>query len=141
NACRSDCTLARCGDGVTDQGEDCDDGNQVWGDSCYDCSRRYYFIADRPSMQSLGDDSITRVDRRGHSVVLIGPDPALNGMFDLELSRDGKQLYVGQSDYSLMQHRLLIIDPASGDMIDEIKLDSSVLGYSVSLGTMTLGLN
>jgi cysteine-rich repeat protein len=34
NACRTDCTLPSCGDGVEDDGEDCDDGNGVPGDGC-----------------------------------------------------------------------------------------------------------
>src|SRR5262249_42970281 len=38
NACRTDCTRARCGDGVVDDAppalEDCDDGNQLDGDDC-----------------------------------------------------------------------------------------------------------
>ncbi len=34
NACRSDCAPARCGDGVIDTGEQCDDGNTVAGDGC-----------------------------------------------------------------------------------------------------------
>lgn len=37
--CHTDCTLPRCGDGVTDAGEVCDDGNTVSGDGCKaDCS-------------------------------------------------------------------------------------------------------
>ncbi len=38
NACRTDCSRARCGDGVVDDAppasEDCDDGNQLDGDDC-----------------------------------------------------------------------------------------------------------
>ncbi len=37
--CRTDCTVPRCGDGVLDGGEVCDDGNVVSGDGCSaDCS-------------------------------------------------------------------------------------------------------
>lgn len=34
--CRSNCSFARCGDGIVDalQGEECDDGNRVSGDGC-----------------------------------------------------------------------------------------------------------
>ncbi len=32
--CRSDCTVPRCGDGIFDAGEVCDDGNTVGGDGC-----------------------------------------------------------------------------------------------------------
>jgi cysteine-rich repeat protein len=32
--CRLDCTLARCGDGIVDGGEVCDDGNTGGGDGC-----------------------------------------------------------------------------------------------------------
>jgi cysteine-rich repeat protein len=39
DACRTDCYNYGCGDGVTDTGESCDDGNLVLGDGCRpDCS-------------------------------------------------------------------------------------------------------
>ncbi len=34
SACRKSCTVPRCGDGVLDGGEICDDGNQANGDGC-----------------------------------------------------------------------------------------------------------
>ena len=34
SACRLDCTVPRCGDGVLDGGEICDDGNNAGGDGC-----------------------------------------------------------------------------------------------------------
>ncbi|UQA61631.1 DUF4215 domain-containing protein [Polyangium aurulentum] len=34
SACRLDCTLPRCGDGILDGGEACDDGNAEGGDGC-----------------------------------------------------------------------------------------------------------
>ncbi|MCD6498893.1 MAG: hypothetical protein J7M25_11420 [Deltaproteobacteria bacterium] len=38
-SCRADCTLPRCGDGILDPGEVCDDGNQAGGDGCSaDCT-------------------------------------------------------------------------------------------------------
>jgi cysteine-rich repeat protein len=38
--CRTDCRMARCGDGVIDGGELCDDGNTVSCDGCtFDCRR------------------------------------------------------------------------------------------------------
>src|SRR5439155_501294 len=37
--CRTDCTDPRCGDGVVDSDEECDDGNQTDGDGCAaDCT-------------------------------------------------------------------------------------------------------
>jgi len=39
--CRTNCTVPRCGDGVFDAGEVCDDGNTTDGDGCSsDCRRR-----------------------------------------------------------------------------------------------------
>jgi cysteine-rich repeat protein len=35
--CRDDCTVPRCGDGILDPGEGCDDGNEVSGDGCDGC--------------------------------------------------------------------------------------------------------
>lgn len=38
--CRKNCTIPRCGDGILDGGEVCDDGNNVDGDGCSaDCKR------------------------------------------------------------------------------------------------------
>ena len=34
DACRTDCSLPVCGDGILDGGEVCDDGNEVDGDGC-----------------------------------------------------------------------------------------------------------
>ena len=34
NACRTDCDNPSCGDGVVDNGEECDDGNIISGDGC-----------------------------------------------------------------------------------------------------------
>jgi cysteine-rich repeat protein len=34
SACRTNCTVPRCGDGILDGGEVCDDGNVVGGDGC-----------------------------------------------------------------------------------------------------------
>jgi cysteine-rich repeat protein len=34
SACRTDCTVPACGDGILDAGEVCDDGNNVGGDGC-----------------------------------------------------------------------------------------------------------
>jgi cysteine-rich repeat protein len=34
SACRADCTVPRCGDGILDGGEVCDDGNVSGGDGC-----------------------------------------------------------------------------------------------------------
>jgi len=39
SACRLDCTIPRCGDGILDGGEVCDDGNTAGGDGCAaDCA-------------------------------------------------------------------------------------------------------
>lgn len=39
SACRTDCTVPVCGDGIVDGGEVCDDGNNTSGDGCAgDCS-------------------------------------------------------------------------------------------------------
>ncbi len=44
--CRPDCTLPRCGDGVLDSGEECDDANAVSEDSC---------LADTCQINTCGD--------------------------------------------------------------------------------------
>src|SRR5262249_15493226 len=37
DACRTSCVFPRCGDGVTDSSEECDDGNATAWDGCTDC--------------------------------------------------------------------------------------------------------
>jgi cysteine-rich repeat protein len=45
-ACRLDCKRARCGDGIMDPGELCDDGNNTPGDGCRaDCQGRWTQLA------------------------------------------------------------------------------------------------
>jgi len=72
--CRTDCTLARCGDGVPDPGESCDDGNNVPGDGCRaDCTGRWtamtsnslanlaaVWAASPTDAWAVGDDRIMR---------------------------------------------------------------------------------
>jgi cysteine-rich repeat protein len=39
--CRTTCVVPRCGDGILDGGEICDDGNNTGGDGCaMDCKSR-----------------------------------------------------------------------------------------------------
>jgi cysteine-rich repeat protein len=51
DACRTDCRLARCGDGVIDGGETCDDGNTP---SCDGCSSACGREADLPDADGNG---------------------------------------------------------------------------------------
>lgn len=37
NACRTNCVRSRCGDGIRDAGEQCDDANNIPNDSCNNC--------------------------------------------------------------------------------------------------------
>jgi cysteine-rich repeat protein len=44
--CRPDCTFGRCGDGIVDVAEFCDDGNTLPGDGCRaDCTGRWTLMA------------------------------------------------------------------------------------------------
>ncbi len=42
DACRTDCTLPRCGDGIVDTDEECDDDNRVADDACSNECREAY---------------------------------------------------------------------------------------------------
>ena len=56
DACREDCTEATCGDGTTDTGEECDDGNEDNTDACTnDC--KIAFCGDGHT-QPAGSDGI-----------------------------------------------------------------------------------
>jgi cysteine-rich repeat protein len=47
--CRTDCTVPRCGDGIVDGGEVCDDGNVAGGDGCAsDCKSLFSRGPPRP---------------------------------------------------------------------------------------------
>jgi len=141
DACRTTCVPASCGDEVTDTGEECDDGNETWGDTCHQCASRHYFVLSAPSTDSSGNTSVVRVTKRGDFQVLAGPDPALDGIRELEVEPDGSVLYALQSNFSLVQQRIIVMDPADGSIDDEIPLDQATLGYSPSPSAMALSLN
>jgi len=52
-SCRTDCTLARCGDGVVDPGEVCDDGNTLPGDGCAPDCRSQFAVMNVPTAANL----------------------------------------------------------------------------------------
>jgi cysteine-rich repeat protein len=141
DACRTNCVPASCGDGATDTGEECDDGNDTWGDTCHQCASRHYFVLSAPSTNSSGNTSVVRVTKRGDFQILAGPDPALDGIRELEVEPDGSTLYALQSNFSLVQQRIIIMDPADGSIDDEIALDQATLGYQSSPSAMALSLN
>jgi len=53
-ACRPDCSLSRCGDGILDTGEQCDDENLVNGDGC-DRSCAVESVTPTPTPRTLAD--------------------------------------------------------------------------------------
>lgn len=141
DACRTTCVPASCGDETVDTGEECDDGNETWGDTCHQCASRHYFVLSSPSTNSTGNTSLVRVTKRGDFQVLAGPDPALDGIRELEVEPDGSVLYALQSNFSLVQQRIIVMDPTDGSIDDEIALDEATLGYSPSPSAMALSLN
>jgi cysteine-rich repeat protein len=52
DACRTDCSLPRCGDGVHDQGEACDDGDGWGGDGCSDRCQEEGLLESEPNDES-----------------------------------------------------------------------------------------
>jgi len=61
DGCRTDCTAARCGDGVVDPGEACDDGNHVDWDGCNDC-RIVEFRVNTVVEEWQGGSAVTMAD-------------------------------------------------------------------------------
>jgi hypothetical protein len=125
---------------VTESGEACDDGNSAWGDTCYKCQKRFYFILNAPSYKSAGDDSIIRVTRSGLSDVILEPKAALAGMRRLAVDSNGAQLYALQSNYSLSIHRLKFINLVNGNVVD-LDLDQTLLGYQATPNALAVGIN
>ncbi|HET6583577.1 MAG TPA: DUF4215 domain-containing protein [Nannocystaceae bacterium] len=123
NACRTTCVAPICGDGVPDMGEPCDDGNEEWGDSCFECASLYYFVLNAPDD---GPDSIVRASRDGGTVRIV--DAAeYDGMLQLALEPEGTTLYALQSGGGV--HRVLFFDPSTGSLTAEADLGAGVLGY------------
>jgi MYXO-CTERM domain-containing protein len=61
DACRTNCTPARCGDLVIDSLESCDDGNQLGGDGCSpSCQSEPIATTDVPTT-SAGDDTASPI--------------------------------------------------------------------------------
>ncbi len=75
--CRTDCKLARCGDGVVDPEEVCDDGNNVAGDGCRaDCRGRWTAMASGTfaSLQAVWGNGPTDVYAVGTNGTIIHYD-------------------------------------------------------------------
>ncbi len=141
DACRTSCDNPSCGDGAVDSDEVCDDGNEAWGDSCYACIERYYFVLNSPSTNSSGDDSVVRVSREGESLVLVEPNIEYNGSREIEVEPDGSALYVMQSNFGLVQQRVIVFDAETGVQTDEFDVGETTLGYPASPAAMTRGIN
>lgn len=141
DACRTDCTIARCGDGVTDSAEACDDANEAWGDTCYACQDHFYFILDAPSTNSSGDDALVRTSIGGETVVLAGPDVELNGMRHLAVEPDGSVVYGLQSNFGLMQQRVVAFDGETGTQLDSFSLGQAQIGFDGFPLALARGVN
>lgn len=137
NACRETCLLPSCGDNVQDTGEPCDDGNELWGDTCFACSNLWYFVLDSPDLTGAGDVSILRSTREGPPVSIIGGDPSLNGIVQLALAPAGVTLFALQSQGDV--DRVLAFDPVDGGLLEEFAVDTAVLGYSPELQAIARG--
>lgn len=127
NACRATCMLPRCGDGTPDMGEPCDDGNDAWGDTCYECTRLWYFILNSPDSLGAGDASILRSTRDGPPVQIVGGDPSYDGIRQLGLAESGVTLFALQSSGAV--DRVLSFDPVTGALDDEVDIGTTALGY------------
>jgi cysteine-rich repeat protein len=131
NACRETCVLPSCGDGVQDQGEPCDDGNAMWGDSCFECQNLWYFVLDSPDLAGEGDVTILRSTREGPPVPIVSGEPSYNGIRQLALGPAAATLYALQSAGDV--DRVLALDPVDGALLMEYAVDTGVLGYSPDL--------
>ncbi|TSC99570.1 MAG: hypothetical protein Greene101449_605, partial [Candidatus Peregrinibacteria bacterium Greene1014_49] len=64
--CRTDCSLRRCGDGIRDFGESCDDGNRLGADGCSSlCALDTMLAGVLPPSWSFGGFPTFRVDPNG----------------------------------------------------------------------------
>jgi cysteine-rich repeat protein len=134
NACRVTCMLPSCGDGTQDKAEACDDGNAEWGDSCYECSRVWYFILNAPAG---GDPSILRTTRDGEPIAIVQGEPAYAGIEQLALAEAGATLFALQSDGAV--DRVLFLDPVSGALGGEVDIGMAALGYDPEAHAMARG--
>lgn len=124
NACRQDCVLPHCGDNVQDMGESCDDGNDAWDATCFQCDKDYYFVLNSPDSTGAGDMSIVRADRNGNTVQLVA-DAAYNGTVQLALAADNTVLYALNAGTD----SVLAFDGGDGTLITEFDIGAGVLGY------------
>lgn len=126
NACRDTCLLPACGDGTQDQGEACDDGNTMWGDTCQACSNLYYFVLNSPDQDGGGDPSIVRSSRDGAAVQIVGGDPSLAGLLQLAIAPGGAVLLAVQStaDGGVVH----AFDP-DGAPLWQAAIDEAAVGY------------
>jgi sugar lactone lactonase YvrE len=130
-----------------EDGELCDDGNAEFGDSCFRCRFRYYFILNAPDLTSGGTVSILRTTRDGPPDVLVGDDGSLNGMYQIAIADGGATLYGLRSDGA--SDEVVRFSTTTGEVMSRIDIGASALGYDpnargmvlASDGNLYVGLN
>ena len=127
NACRYECMLPSCGDNVTDEGERCDDDNDAFGDGCFRCSDRWYFILN-------GNGAIIRTTRDGPAEQIVGATAGLHALAALPAA---SQLCAVQSMGGM--DRVLCFDPATGEMTKDIDIGMGAVGYDPDARRIVLG--
>ena len=127
DGCRYECTLPACGDNVTDTGERCDDDNDAFGDGCFRCSDRWYFILN-------GNGSILRTPRDGPAEQIV---PATAGLVGIAALPMAARLVALQSMGGM--DRLLFYDPADGSMVKEVDIGMAAVSFDPDAREIALG--
>jgi hypothetical protein len=128
DTCRYECMLPSCGDDVTDNGERCDDANEQFGDTCFRCSDRWYFILN-------GNGSIIRTTRDGPAEQIVGTDYA--GLQGIALLPMGARVCAVQSMGGM--DRVLFFDPANGELVKEVDIGMGAVGFDPDAQAIALG--
>jgi cysteine-rich repeat protein len=74
-------TMSVCGDGFVDEGEPCDDGNDIDGDGCdADCTPTSGLLLWSQTFDGAGEDDIARdIAMQGEDIVVVGAMEIMNG--------------------------------------------------------------
>jgi hypothetical protein len=127
DTCRYECILPSCGDDVTDTGERCDDDNDAFGDTCFRCSDRWYFILN-------GNGSILRTPRDGPAEQIVAATPGLQALAALPMA---SRLCALQSMGGM--DRVLFYDPADGTLVKEVDIGMGAVGFDPDARRIALG--
>jgi len=141
DACRTDCTLPSCGDGVVDTGEECDDGNTVDGDGCSSSCVVEPACGDGVLDAGEGCDDGNTVDGDGCSSTCVVEATCGNGVLDAgEECDDGNNVDLDGCSSTCTNEAIVLLGDGGCNLIavNEASQNLGMMLMAGALGTLAL---